>query len=267
MTRVMLDGISASAVKAAVGKQKATIVSGYVNGNWPDFAALALATPGLGHLSITVNASNLDAQCLDVEKNDASPDQAPGWALGVRKAGREPWVYMNASTWPAVKAAFDKAEVAYPHFWVAEYDENPTIPAGAVAKQHTNTLEYDISSVVDYVSGFDPDPFKGQMEDIDMPMIEPLTDHPGEYSFGVDETAGLTKVRFNIDGYGHQVELRVVTWDKNGCHVHENVTIGGPTPAQNEHQLVVSFADAPSTYGVTVRRLDHTIIPIGVSFR
>lgn len=266
--RTMLDGIIVGNVTGAITKQRATIAAGYVNGTWPDYDQIVAKTPSLLHLSITVNALDTDALCLDVEDKDATPSEAPGWVLEVRAKGKVPWVYMNESTWPAVRQAFHDANVAEPHYWVANYDGDPTIPAGAVAKQHTTTLGYDISSVVEFVDGFDTDPFKGHSDmEEDMPMIEPLSVHPGEYAYGIDESHGLSEVVFNVDGYGAQVELRVVIWGPAGPDVVEGVTIGGPTGAPSDHQHTVKFPDPATTYGVTVRRMDHTGIPIGVVFR
>jgi hypothetical protein len=68
-------------------------------------------------------------------------------------------VYCNTSEWPQVRAAFQNAGVTEPNYWVAQYDNNPTIPAGAVAKQYIGDYQgYDKSVVADYWPGVDPAP-------------------------------------------------------------------------------------------------------------
>lgn len=151
MTRVMYDGITPASVPKG-----GDFYGGYVAGNWPDFAQLLADEPGAHLISIAVQADEY-ADCLDVETGDATPVQAPGWAERQRADGNPyPWVYMNQSTWPDVIAAFTAQNVAPPLYWVANYNGDPTIPAGAIAKQHTNTPGYDKSSVADYVPGIDP---------------------------------------------------------------------------------------------------------------
>lgn len=156
--RVMLDGISEPDVAAAVTRLRAAIVSGYVGGRWPDYNALVAGLPGLRHVSIAVNDQET-AVVLDVEKGDASPQQAPGWVRRMRAAGIQyPVVYMNDSTWQTVKDEFAAQGVAPPLYWVALYDGIAVVPAGAVAKQHTNTAGYDVSAALDYWPGVDPAP-------------------------------------------------------------------------------------------------------------
>lgn len=270
MTRVGLDGIIVSNVTGAIAKTGAKIVSGYTDGRWPDYNGLVASTPGLLHVSITVNRTDVHARCGDVETGDMSPEDAPGWVKDARDAGNPyPWIYCDAANWITVKNEFTAQKVAEPLYYIANYDDTTEIPAGAIGHQHTNTPAYDISSFVDYIPGLDPAPVTATPsgKDDEMPaQIEPLTVHPGEYAYGVDESDGRTEVRFNADGYGAQAELRVVTWDAKGCDVH-NVVVGGSGNGQAEHQTVVKFPNPTSTYGVTVRRVDHVGFPVGISFR
>lgn len=265
----MLDGIIASNVKAAVSSQHADAVAGYTDGKWPDYEQLVSTVPDVLHLPITVDSADLSAKCCDVENGDLTPEESVTWVKGKRAGGDpNPWVYCNTSTWPSVQEAFSAANEPQPFYWVAKYDEDPTIPAGAVAKQHTNTMSFDVSSLVDYIPGFDPEPVTilSDMED-DMQQIESLTNHPGEYNYGVPQGKGYSVIQFSVDGYGQQTELRVVTWDAEGCIVHPSVMCGGKTDAESDHLTVITFPNPSSTYAVSVRRLDHTAVPIGVAIR
>lgn len=150
--RTLYDGITAAEVPDGWG------VAGYTDGNWPDFAALKLRWPDAVHISIAAHPAD-DAKALDVETGDATPAEAPGWASRQREAGDPyPWVYCNESTWPEVIYEFAQQKVPAPLYWIALYDGVATVPAGAIAKQHTNTPGYDISAVADYVPGIDPAP-------------------------------------------------------------------------------------------------------------
>lgn len=153
MTRTMYDAVSVPSVPAG-----AVLVAGYDDGFYNDVAAFEARFPHAKVVPITVFASDDRGIVLDVENGDATPAQAPGWVKMRRSAGVDPTVYCNSSTWNAVKAAFASAGVAQPHYWIAQYDGNPTIPAGAVAKQYSDPGPYDLSSVLDYWPGVDSAP-------------------------------------------------------------------------------------------------------------
>ena len=131
-------------------------VAGYVGGNWPSYNALRVKYPHAKHLSIAVNAGEV-AQCLDVETGDATPAEAPGWVKREKprlsREGKNPWVYANASTMPAVKQALLRAGISLSvvHLWVAQYDNIAEIPAGFAAKQYRSVesggFNYDASVV------------------------------------------------------------------------------------------------------------------------
>lgn len=155
MVRLMYDAVDAAQVPA-----DAQMVAGYLEGHWPSYNALVARFPHARHVSIAIAAHYDAGLVLDVETGDATPAQAPGWVLMRRKAGVDPTVYCNTSTWPSVRKAFREQLVAEPHWWVAQYDGDPTIPAGAVAKQYRDPGPYDVSSVVAYWPGVDPAPVK-----------------------------------------------------------------------------------------------------------
>ncbi|MFI5038676.1 MAG: hypothetical protein ACHQCG_01935 [Solirubrobacterales bacterium] len=98
-------------------------VAGYVGGHWPTYARLVQDHPQAHHLSIAVNAHE-DAQCLDVEAGDATPDEAPAWVR--RQQGRgvqRPVVYASLSAMEAVLAALERAGIdrSQVRLWTAHY--------------------------------------------------------------------------------------------------------------------------------------------------
>lgn len=126
-------------------------VAGYIDGEFRTYGELVARFPNKVHVAIAVQASTNGGDVLDVERFDASPDQAPGWVAMRRKAGRVPAVYMSFSAWDAVKQAFRSSGVADPLYWVAGYatPPDPTIPPGAIAHQYVDTGPYDLSECDD----------------------------------------------------------------------------------------------------------------------
>lgn len=151
MTRVMYDGITPSSVPTG-----ASLYAGYVDGKWPSAAGLSKRFPNARVVGIAALPSTNNGIILDVEKGDATPAQSVDWVLMRRKAGVDPTVYMNTSTWDDVRAAFQARKVPEPHYWVAAYSSSSAIPSGAVAIQWKNTSGYDQSNVADYWPGVDP---------------------------------------------------------------------------------------------------------------
>lgn len=151
--RTMYDAVVAAGIPA-----DARMVAGYCDTiripQWTD--ADWARFPQAIKVRIAKKAGTPDGHVLDVESGNATPAQAPGWVLLRRSAGMDPTVYCNASTWPAVRSAFTAAGVAQPHYWIARFDNDPAIPAGAVAKQHTQGTAFDTSSVADVWPGVDP---------------------------------------------------------------------------------------------------------------
>lgn len=154
--RIFYDGIDATRIPRGVAG-----VLGYDNGpisTWlPQWWGLFPASVK-GHISVF--ADDNTGNILDVENGDATPEQSVDWVLMRRRAGVDPTVYMNTSTWPQVRAAFRASKVQEPHYWVAQYDNVQQIPPGAVAKQYYNNdaLGYDMSVVADYWPGVDAAP-------------------------------------------------------------------------------------------------------------
>lgn len=149
----MYDSISADTDPAG-----AQLYAGYVDGSWPDYGDVVTRFPGAVHVPIATNPHHLMGVVLDVEKGDATPAQAPAWCRGRRQSGIDPTVYCSMDAWSTVRAAFRSAGEPEPHWWIAHWGSDHTIPAGAVAVQHTNMANYDISAVADYWPGIDPAP-------------------------------------------------------------------------------------------------------------
>lgn len=91
----------------------------------------------------------------DVENFDLSPADVPGWCarrLAAHPGGVLCRIYMNRSTWPAVKAevagmpADHRSQVRY---WVADWTGVYHDIAGAAAVQYAPVGPYDLSSVTE----------------------------------------------------------------------------------------------------------------------
>lgn len=151
MTRTMYDAVNAENLPST-----SALIGAYCNGLYTNMVQVMLRFPRAVVVKISVYATRDAGTVLDVENGNARPDEAPGWAAKRRLAGVDPTVYCNISTWSAVQQAFAAQGVPQPHYWIAHYDGDPTIPPGAVAKQYQNGSAYDTSSVADYWPGVDP---------------------------------------------------------------------------------------------------------------
>lgn len=154
--RTMYDSVNYRAIPTG-----SELVAGYVDGRYSRWPAWAWdAFPGRILVRIAVLASTNDGQVLDVETGNATADQVPGWLAMRRAAGVDPTVYGNAETIRDVTAVCIAQGVTLPHFWVANYDRDPAIPEGCVAKQYweDKAQNIDYSSVADYWPGVDPTP-------------------------------------------------------------------------------------------------------------
>lgn len=90
--QIMYDDVTLSLIP-----KDAPAVAGYVNGRWPNYAASVKQFPHAKHLSIAVTAE-ADAECLDIERGDANPSQAPVWVRRQLVRGVErPAVYCSLS--------------------------------------------------------------------------------------------------------------------------------------------------------------------------
>jgi len=157
--RIMYDGIDSD---AAVIPTEAELVAGYVDGDYAWSEEDWARFPHAVHVGIAVHPTTDAGIVLDCEPGNATPQEAVNWVLTRRHAGVDPTIYCNQQNpttgWPAIRAAFQTHDVPEPHWWVADYDNVATIPAGAIAKQYQTTNRWDVSAVADYWPGVDPAP-------------------------------------------------------------------------------------------------------------
>jgi hypothetical protein len=111
----MFDDVTVSLIP----REKKYAAAGYVNGiftTWPDIQA----GPWFRKLSIAVTADH-DAECLDCEPGDASPDQVPAW---VKRQHGKPVIYCSVSQAATVLGALARAGIARSdiRLWTAHYD-------------------------------------------------------------------------------------------------------------------------------------------------
>lgn len=158
--RTMFDSITAAAIP-----RDAQMVAGYIDGLYAWSKADWDRFPNA--VKVTITALGRDhGVVLNLEPNGFWPaDLGVAWVQRARARGVDPTIYCNyRNHLHLVRAAFDRAGVKRPHFWVAEYDGVQNLPAGCVAKQHTAPegtgrakapAHYDISIVADYWPGVD----------------------------------------------------------------------------------------------------------------
>lgn len=162
MTRTMYDGIASDAPRIPTG---ARLVAGYVDGLYAWSPLDWALFPGAIKVRIACFSTTNAGTVLDCEPGNCTPAESVDWVLMRRAAGVDPTVYCNLLDpnvgLPAVRAAFKARGVAEPHYWVAHYPADgsvPPIPDGAIGIQYTDTGSYDLSIVADYWPGIDPKP-------------------------------------------------------------------------------------------------------------
>jgi hypothetical protein len=162
MPRIMYDSTDPNAIPT-----NAEMVAGYIDGTsfkWPESAWARF--PKARKVRIARRVTTNDGHVLDVESGIPTvwpPTQAiVQWVQMRRRSGVDPTIYCNQlNDWPLIRSLFINAQVPEPYWWVARYNGSQTIPTGAVAKQYANSTmsggHYDLSSVVDYWPGVDPE--------------------------------------------------------------------------------------------------------------
>lgn len=121
---VMYDSVTVSQIPAG-----ARAVAGYTTGKFPTFPELVRQFPKARHLSIAVSSEH-DAECLDVEPGDATPEVAAGWVKRQFARGiKRPVVYGSRDNIPAILAALAKAGIgrARVRVWSAHFTGVPHI--------------------------------------------------------------------------------------------------------------------------------------------
>lgn len=116
----MFDSVTVSEIPSS-----ANAVAGYVGGIYPTDShnALVRRFPHAHVLSIAVNAEE-NAECLDVERGDATPDQAPAWFRRQRSRGvARPALYASLSALDGLMGIMRDAGIARHEYrvWSAHY--------------------------------------------------------------------------------------------------------------------------------------------------
>lgn len=115
----MYDSVNVSQIPKG-----ARAVAGYVGGHWPTYKTLLVDFPKAQKLSIAIAASE-DADCLDVESGDATPDQAAAWVRRQHKRGIAcPVVYTSAAFAQALVNVLDSSGLKRGKdfkTWIAHY--------------------------------------------------------------------------------------------------------------------------------------------------
>lgn len=107
----------------------AQAVAGYVGGEWPTYNKLRALFPNAHVLSIAVNASQ-NAHCLDVEKGDATIEEAPHWIHRQHERGLKlPVIYIELSRYHSLVDELhgNNVKVADIRLWIAHYTGHPHV--------------------------------------------------------------------------------------------------------------------------------------------
>ena len=192
----------------------AELVAGYVDGLYAWTADDWARWAHIPQVRIAVFASTNDGNCLDVEQGCSAPEEAPGWVKMRRAAGVDPTVYCSESPWPTVRAAFAAQGVPEPHWWIANYNKELTIPDGAVAHQYWDFGPYDSSVAADYWPGVDsdmtPDDVEKIVEGLFLPLLEQALGTK-ESTFG--DAAAIARIRAlgaqgNLPDHKHSISWK-----------------------------------------------------------
>jgi hypothetical protein len=119
---VMFDSIDLSQVPS-----NAPAVACYTSGNWPTYEDSKRRFPKARHLSIAVSSAH-DADCLDVEPGDATPQDAPRWVRRQLHRGiKRPVVYASVSSMAGILAQLAAHGIRRDQvrLWTAHYTHHP----------------------------------------------------------------------------------------------------------------------------------------------
>ena len=107
----------------------AQAVAGYVGGSWATYPKLATLFPKAKRVSIAVNSSE-DADVLDIETGDATPEDAPAWIKRQEKLGKyRPCLYIERSNATHLLLVLSIAKISREQIrlWVADWTGVPHI--------------------------------------------------------------------------------------------------------------------------------------------
>lgn len=131
-------------VNVSLMPKDAPAVAGYVGGKWRTYPAVRAGWPKAKHMSIAI-AADEDADCLDIERLDATNAQAAAWIRHQQKLGvpnlTKPCVYTYLANAQALVNTLSKAGVkrseyllGTAHYTGVEHICGPTCGLGFVEK-------------------------------------------------------------------------------------------------------------------------------------
>lgn len=254
MSRTMYDAVTVSDLP-----KTATLIAGYVDGQFANVNTMRQQFPNATIVDIAVFPTTNNGHVLDVETGDATPTQAPGWAKMRRSAGIDPTIYCNKSTWQAVQNAFTATGEPQPHYWIADWTGQPHSIPGAVACQYQAAGPYDVSEVADYWPGIDLAPKRSG--ETRMNVSFEIGPNGGGVTFArgtcnnvalfVDNTLYLGNADLGVD-------LRVVQWVSDSGPIVEIVRVSNA----KGNQTVVTFKKPEMTHSVTITRADKSTVTV-----
>jgi hypothetical protein len=150
----MFDAVNAAAIPA-----DARYAAYYVDGSWPNEAAVRARVPHATLLSITTRGGNAD--CVDSEVGDLDVASTERWVAERLSAGHHrPCVYANLDRWEnqGLRAALAKYGSNIRR-WVADWDNRADVPSGFDAHQFS-TGNVDTSVCLDNFFVAAPAPVK-----------------------------------------------------------------------------------------------------------
>lgn len=179
MVRYMVDSVdcnnyTSSALVPGRGVQPISLTCGYVGGSYEKSSHKC----GPVDVDIDVNGNHPNADVLDIEVGDATPDTAPGW-VKVHNANRPDYpaiLYCNRSTRNAVAKACAASGLQAGRdyrWWISTLDGTTSLPdmTGVIAVQAWGSNYFnrniDLSIVLD-------DTWKSTKE-IDMLLSDPIS--------------------------------------------------------------------------------------------
>lgn len=135
------------------------IYLGYVDGNYRSYDAIKARFPRALVVPIATQAGGNVGTVGDGPPDNGTWPEWVGWVVRRRKAGVDPTMYTDASSWTEAIQAFNHAGVAQPHWWIAKWDNHPEVLPGSIGKQYQEVpRRYDLSLFADYWPGVDPKP-------------------------------------------------------------------------------------------------------------
>lgn len=138
--------------------RSARLIGYYDDGRYVPSASDMRQFPDALFVPITVFASDNRGIVFDGPPDNSTWPAVVGWVVMRRKAGADPTVYTDNDQWPVARRIFAQQGVPEPHWWIADWNGNSSIPPGAIGHQYrgNQTGGFDLSVIADYWPGVDP---------------------------------------------------------------------------------------------------------------